>query len=327
MARPLRIQYPGAVYHITCRGNERKDIFKDDVDRKTFLKILSESGKIYSIKIYAYVLMSNHFHLHIKTSLGNLSEFMRHFNITYTSHYNRRHKRTGHLYQGRYKSILVDKDVYLSVLSRYIHLNPVKVKGIKGMEEKEKLRYLKSYNWSSLPGYINRRAKQQFVDYALVLEEYGGDNEKGRKAYKELLSLDLASKLEIKEKILGQSILGSEKFIDWLKKNILKEDKDRRERPALREIQTYKAEDEIIKAVKSVTGKGLKEIKTEKGYIRYIVMDLFYRVGGIKGVEIGKILGVDYSTVSQGRKRLREKLLKDKKLKQLIDRIEQKLSR
>jgi REP element-mobilizing transposase RayT len=88
MARPLRIQYPGAVYHITCRGNERKDIFKDDVDRKTFLKILSESGKIYSIKIYAYVLMSNHFHLHIKTSLGNLSEFMRHFNITYTSHYN-----------------------------------------------------------------------------------------------------------------------------------------------------------------------------------------------------------------------------------------------
>jgi REP element-mobilizing transposase RayT len=111
MARPLRIQYPGAVYHITCRGNERKDIFKDDVDRKTFLKILSESGKIYSIKIYAYVLMSNHFHLHIKTSLGNLSEFMRHFNITYTSHY--------YLYQPLQQETQTDRTFISGTIQEY----------------------------------------------------------------------------------------------------------------------------------------------------------------------------------------------------------------
>ncbi|GBE06323.1 MAG TPA: hypothetical protein ENH45_03220 [Nitrospirae bacterium] len=326
MARPLRIQYPGAVYHITCRGNARKEIYKDDKDRKTFLELLVESAKIYNVKIYSYVLMNNHFHLLIQTPVGNLSEFMRHFNIRYTSHYNRRHKRVGHLYQGRYKGILVDKETYLAIISRYIHLNPVKVKGVKGKPEKEKEQYLTKYRWSSLSGYLNRRKKQEFIEYGEVLEEYGGDNDRGRRAYRNMIGLELSAKTDIKETIIGQSILGSEKFVDWLWENIIKEDKDTRERPALREIQRFKAEDEIIKAVESVTEKSFQVIKKERGYLRYIFMDLLYRLGGIKGAEIGKIMSVDYSTVSQGRKRLREKLLKDKKLRQLVERIEQKLS-
>lgn len=327
MARPLRIQYPGAVYHITCRGNERKDIYKDDKDRKTFLELLTESAKIYSIKIYCYVLMSNHFHLLIETPRGNLSEFMRHFNIRYTSHYNIRHKRSGHLYQGRYKGILVDKDTYLAMLSRYIHLNPVRVKGIKGKPGTEKGKYLQKYKWSSLPGYLNSRKKQDFIDYDLVLEEYGGDNKKGRQAYRNIISIDISGKMEIKEKIIGQSIIGKEEFIEWVMDKYLKTETDKRERPALREIQSYTSEDKIIGAVERVTGKSFKEIKEERGYLRYLVMDLMYRIGGKKGVYIGKIMGLDYSTVSQGRRRLREKLLKDKKLKQLMSRLERYLSR
>ena len=101
--------------------------------------------------------MSNHFHLLIETPLGNLSEFMRHFNIRYTSHFNIRHKRSGHLYQGRYKGILVDKEAYLTILSRYIHLNPVRIKGMKGRPSTEKRQHLQKYRWSSLPGYINKR--------------------------------------------------------------------------------------------------------------------------------------------------------------------------
>ena len=185
MARPLRIQYPGAVYHVTCRGIERKSIYKDDKDRKTFLEILVTSGKIYNIKIYSYVLMSNHFHLLIETPFGNLGEFMRHFNITYTRNYNVRHKRAGNLYQGRYKSILVDKESYLSMLSRYIHLNPVKIKSMKGRAENEKKQYLRKYKWSGLPGYIDQRRVQDFIDYTFVLEEYGGDNKNGRAAYRD----------------------------------------------------------------------------------------------------------------------------------------------
>jgi len=160
MARPLRIQYPGAVYHITCRGNDRKNIFRDNIDRQKLLEILVHSLMAYKVKLFSYVLMDNHFHLLIETPLGNLSEFMRQFNITYTSYYNRRHKRIGHLYQGRYKSILVDKEAYLSVLSRYIHLNPVKVRGMIKLPIEERIKKLKGYSWSSLNGClnVNRRA-------------------------------------------------------------------------------------------------------------------------------------------------------------------------
>ncbi len=152
MARQLRIQYPGAVYHITCRGNARQDIYKDNKDRKAFLEILTESQKIYSIIIYSYVLMSNHYHLLIETPKGNISDYMRHLNMRYTSHYNRRHKKIGHLFQGRFKGILVDKDAYLTILSRYIHLNPVRIRGMKSMSYKEQIEYLRKYRWSSLPG-------------------------------------------------------------------------------------------------------------------------------------------------------------------------------
>jgi len=163
MSRPLRIQYEGAVYHVTCRGNERKDIFKDDTDRQRFLRSLNQAVNIYSIKLCSYVLMSNHFHLLLETPLGNLSEFMRNFNITYTGYYNRRHKRVGHLYQGRYTSVLVDKDSYLSVLSRYIHLNPVRIKAHAKTPLREKIRFLQVYPWSSLPGYLNKREKEPFI--------------------------------------------------------------------------------------------------------------------------------------------------------------------
>ena len=113
MARPLRIQYPGAYYHVTGRGNGRRRIFLDPRDQEIFLEKLSLSSEIYNVSLLAYVCMRNHFHLQVMTPEGNLSEFMRHFNISYTSAFNRRHKRVGHLYQGRYKAFLIDADNYL----------------------------------------------------------------------------------------------------------------------------------------------------------------------------------------------------------------------
>lgn len=325
MARPLRIQYPGAVYHVTCRGNERREIFRDDKDRKTFLEILSQSIEIYNIRLYSYILMSNHFHLLIETPFGNLGEFMRHFNITYTSYFNRRHKRVGHLYQGRYKSIVVDKDEYLSVLSRYIHLNPIRTKQVKGKAGEEKIEILMNYNWSSLPGYITKGKKEKIIDYEKVLDEYGGDNAKGRKAYEKRIKEDIAQGLEIRDKIIGQSIIGGEEFIEWIKDKFIKGERDR-ECPPLRDLQRYRAKEEIMRVITKETGKSFEEIKAEGRNLRQIAMDILYRIGSIKGVEIGKMFGVDYSTVSQGRKRLREKMQKDKKLRELVARIEQNLS-
>ena len=130
MARSLRIQYEGAVYHVSSRGNERKEIFKDETDRKAFLDLLTDSLKTYSVILYCYVLMENHFHFLLETPLANLSEFMRRFNITYTSHYNRRHKRVGHLYQGRYKRLKekLAKDKNFSLLMERIERRLSRIK-------------------------------------------------------------------------------------------------------------------------------------------------------------------------------------------------------
>ncbi len=316
MARPLRIQYPDAVYHVTCRGNEKQNIFRDDADRGRFLQLLNQSVNIYTVKLHSYVLMNNHFHLLVETPLANLSEFMRHFNIAYIGYFNRRHNRVGHLYQGRFKAIIVDKDTYLSVLSRYIHLNPVRIKALEKADPKEKYRRLVRYPWSSLGGYLSKRKKQHFVEYKLVLADYGGDTDKARKSYRKALIEEMVQGKEIHDQVIGQTVLGGEEFIGWLKETFLNEEKDR-EAPAHRAIKRHRSQEEIVDIVVRKTGKTLEGIKQEKGPLRQILMDLLHRQGGMTNPEIGRVFGVDYSSVSQERKRLRQRLEKDRRLSSL----------
>jgi REP element-mobilizing transposase RayT len=324
MARPLRIQYPGAVYHVTCRGNEKKNIFRDDTDRNRMLQILQQSINIYKAKIYAYVLMKNHFHLLLETPLGNLGELMRRFNITYTCYFNRRHGRIGHLYQGRYRSILVEKASYLTILSRYIHLNPVRIKHWTMAPLEDRIDYLAGYFWSSLPGYLDKRKAEQFIDYSMVLEEYGGETDKARKAYAEAVRVDIAAGLEIKNKILGQSILGRDDFVDWVRENFISA-KNRNEIPSIKDIQCHRSKENILKALESETGKSIDDIKKEKGLFRQMAMELLYRAGGLKGREIGSIMEIGYTAVSQERRRFREKFQSDKKIRLLMERVERML--
>jgi putative transposase len=325
MARPLRIQYPDAVYHVTCRGNEKQNIYRDDTDRNRFLLLLNQSMNIYTVKLHSYVLMTNHFHLLVETPLGNLSEFMRHFNIAYIGYFNRRHKRVGHLYQGRYKAILVDKDAYLSVLSRYIHLNPVKIKAMEKVEPKEKYKHLKSYLWSSLPGYLMKRKKQLFVRYDLVLADYGGDTDKARRAYRKALVEEMIQGKGISDEIIGQSVIGGEDFISWVKAKYMMEEKDG-EAPAYRVIKRHGTKEEIIQSIIRQTGKRLDQIKREKGLLRRITMDLLYRHGDMTNPEIGQVFGVDYSSVSQERRRLRMLTEQDRRVKSRLRDIEMNLS-
>ena len=148
MARPLRIQYPGAFYHVTARGNEKKAIFISNRDRVKFLSYLESAHDRYSAIIHVYCLMSNHYHLLVETPRGNLSQILHHINGAYTTYFNIRRERAGHLFQGRYKSILVEKDAYCIQLSRYIHKNPVRA-GLVNMPSE--------YPWSSYPHYIGRK--------------------------------------------------------------------------------------------------------------------------------------------------------------------------
>jgi len=149
MARPLRIEYPGAVYHVTSRGNEKKPVFKDDTDRLTFLNTLQHVNKRYNWICHAYCLMTNHYHLLIETPDGNLSIGMRQVNSVYTQLFNKRHGRAGHLFQGRYKAILIQKDSHLLEVCRYVVLNPVRARMAEKPEE---------YRWSS---YLATAGKAQ----------------------------------------------------------------------------------------------------------------------------------------------------------------------
>jgi REP element-mobilizing transposase RayT len=126
MSRPVRIEFPNALYHVTARGDRREDIFEDDVDRQAFLEIFGQVVKQFNWLCYAWCLMDNHYHLLIQTPYANLSKGMRQLNGVYTQSSNRRHARVGHLFQGRFKAILVDSDAYLLELARYVVLNPVR---------------------------------------------------------------------------------------------------------------------------------------------------------------------------------------------------------
>ena len=192
MARALRIQYPGAYYHITCRGNERRAIFRNDADRLAFLDYLKRSLEQYIVILQTYTLMDNHFHLLIETPRGNLSEFMRHFNISYTGYFNRQHRCSGHLYQGRFKAIVVEADNYLLALSRYIHLNPIRLKKWAKRPIKEKIRYLKGYPWSSLRGYL--QGNDPLVRHQEVLAYFEDENKRSRKAYSRFIEVTGSSR-------------------------------------------------------------------------------------------------------------------------------------
>lgn len=218
----------------------------------------------------------------------------------------------------------MEEDAYLSQVSRYIHLNPIQVAGLKRMEPAKRLQYLWNYKWSSLPGCIAKAKKLDFIEYDQILAEYGGDNRTGRQRYKKQLAADLAAGLTIKEKIVGQCVLGNEGFVDWVRNTFL-ESKSDRERPDVLKIHRYLTKEDVLAVVEEETGT--KDILRSKGTTRQIVMTVLYKYAGLNNREIGALLGVDYSTVSQGRKRLLDKTAKDKQLQSIIDRIEQKLSR
>ncbi|MFH1674325.1 MAG: transposase, partial [Pseudomonadota bacterium] len=242
MARPLRIEYPGAWYHVTCRGNEKRNIFRDDADRDKLLEILSANLKLYRIELHSYVLMQNHFHIILMTREANLGKFMQRFNTTYTVYFNRRHRRSGHLFQGRYKAILIEKDEYLMGLSRYIHLNPVRIKKYSQVEIEEKRKILKGYAWSSYAGYTHLRNRQPFAHYSEILDMAGGgDSFGGRRKYEQFVMDGIMKDMNITfwKGVRGKTVLGSDDFVDWIYERFLsKKKEDRRELSGIRDLQT-----------------------------------------------------------------------------------------
>lgn len=333
MARQLRIQYPGAFYHVTGRGNERQDIYRDKDDYVMFLEKLSDSLEVYNVSLLGYVCMTNHYHLLVMTPEGNLSSFMRHFNIAYTLSFNRRHNRSGHLYQGRYKSYLIDADGYLKEVSRYVHLNPVRIKKYAGMETDQRIRILNNFTYSSFAGYTNTKKRDDFVHYHTILDYWGGGTKDGRASYRQFvyrgLIKDDANPLDIGK---GNGIIGSDGFITHIKEKYLTriDQVSDRELPHLKKIRSTYTPEKLIDAFCQLTGSDRNEIcrRGKNSTERSMLMELLYRFCNIKQPEIGRYLGnIDYSAVSVSRKRLRLKIAEDLSLKQKFDGLVRDLSK
>ena len=326
MARPLRIQYPNAHYHVTCRGNARETIFRTRKDYATFLALLARSTEIYRAEPLAYVFMPNHFHLLVRTPLGNLNECMRHFNVSYTGYFNKVHQRAGHLYQGRYKAFLIDADSYLLEVSRYVHLNPVRTRAAARLSIDDRKHLLATYRWSSYPACLAPVKRLPFLSFGF-LDAFRGDTPSGRRAYRRFVEAGIEGKPEhLLEKAKGRGIIGDKPFIDRIKQHM--KPTSPREMPQARRLTDRVDPDRIISLVTVHARVSRAALVTPRVRIpaRALLMELPYRYAGLTQSEIGKLLGIDYTGVSVARKRLIHLLEKDKKLKEIMERIKTGLS-
>jgi putative transposase len=277
MARPLRIEYSGAVYHVTGRGNEKKPIFKDDSDRETFLQTLSQVNKRYHWFCHAYCLMNNHYHLIIETPDGNLSVGMRQLNGVYTQAFNKRHKRVGHLFQGRYKAILIQKDSHLLEVCRYVVLNPVRARAVEKPE---------MWKWSSYRATCGIGKSHLSLTTEWILGQFGSTRKIAERAYRKFVKEGMRGET-IWNAVKAQSILGEEEFaatlMDYLhgKRDIAELPKSQRyvDRPNLDKIFSKAVLQDIVKR-----NEKLLEAVEQHGY---------------KQRDIAEHLGMHFTSVSR----------------------------
>ena len=300
MARALRIEFPGAFYHVTSRGNERKPIYADDTDRVRHLSRIAAGVNRFHLLLHAYVLMDNHYHLLLETLEANLAGAMRALNGDYAKQFNRRHRRVGHLFQGRYKAILVDRDDYLVELSRYIHLNPVRAGIVRRADD---------YRWSSAQAYVGRRAAPPFLTTADLLGRFGRSARQAQSAYGEFLRHGerrppSPSPLD---GVVAGTLLGQPEWVDAMRGQIVTQltarggAVDVEEIPALSRLRQRPTFDEVIDAVGAATTVARQVItdRHSRGNARALAMYLAHALTGLPHREIGAAFGVGRFAVSK----------------------------
>jgi putative transposase len=299
MARKPRLTFEGAIHHVTFRGNERQAIFTCDADRVRFLDSLAERIDRYEVRLYLYCLMTNHVHLLLETPRGNLSAFMGSLLTSYTTYFNRRTGRSGHLTQGRYNSPLVSKDEYLLRLSRYIHLNPVFVEGWERVPVGERIKTLRNYRWSSYRGYAGIRKKEEWVDNGPLLAMMPGRGERVRqqqfRAYVEEGLVETDEEMEALSKTKGLGI-GSEDFIAELRKQHerLMETQIKREDVSFRRIQGRVSAERILQGVCEEFQISRLDMRRQRlnDRIKPVAAVLLTTVGGLTQRDAAELLGL-----------------------------------
>jgi len=250
MARPLRIQYPEADYHIMNRGGARQKIFVDEQDYQGFVKTVGEIHDRWGVEIFAYCLMGNHYHLCLRTPEGNLSRVMRHVDGLYTQRFNRKHRRDGALFRGRYKAIVVDKDAYLAQVVRYIHLNPVEAGLVQEPE---------AYVWSSHRYYLRAKGAPKW----LRTEEVMGQFRNIRAFHEFVLEGNEEALEEFYRKGKQSPVLGDEEFRERLMEKRVRVD---REHPRHERAVVRPSVDKVLKALARAYGVGTEDlVKGKRG--------------------------------------------------------------
>jgi len=217
MARPLRMQYEGAFYHVMNRGNARQPIFRSREHYKIFINLLVESIALWEIRIHSFSLLPNHYHLFMETPRANLSRAMRHINGVYTQRFNRHSQRDGHLFRGRYKAILVEEDAYLVELVRYIHLNAVKA-GLVTRPER--------YEWSSHRDYL-KEGGRKWLSTGRVLSYFGKRRNLARRKFNQFVMEGVPEELQQRlDAARSPSVFSSKNFEEWIEWNFVKDIKD-----------------------------------------------------------------------------------------------------
>ncbi|MGA1865380.1 MAG: REP-associated tyrosine transposase [bacterium] len=314
MARPLRIEYEGAFYHITARGDEGREIYQSRSDYDRFKGFLKEARDKYSCIVHCYVLMRNHYHLLLETPKANLSKIMHSINSSYTTYFNNSKNQNGHMFQGRYKACLVEPDSYLLELSRYVHLNPVRAEIAERPED---------YPYSSYRSYI-QKDREDLVYRNLIWEMIAkGKQKDGVNRYKEFVDSTKGRVLTnpLKHAHSGM-ILGEKAFIKMAKQRLKGMNMIKRDSPRPTDPHTFCNSDSFIDRICSYFGKSMDDLFNEKGEPRNIALYLVKKYTSLSNKEIGNLFGnISYSAVAKVYQRFRQKITCDPELAEKVKAI------
>jgi REP element-mobilizing transposase RayT len=318
MARPLRIEYEGALYHVTARGNERRRIYHGKSDYEKFKVYLRNAREKFGCFFHCYVLMGNHYHLTLETPRANLSGVMHYINGSYTNYINIKRRRSGHLLQGRYKAVLIDRDRYFLELSRYLHLNPVRAAVVAKPED---------YPYSSYRSYVFNE-KDDIVDSDLLLGMVSKDRKRARRRYRDFVEKAIDKELDNPlDNLYGGAILGSHEFIQEARSKLTDGILQREEVSYRKAFQRYCGSDEIIEAIYSEFKVSRDEVLRNRGELRNIAIYLMKQLTGMTNSQIGELFGgLSYSAVAKAYRRFWTKLDAEKSLKKRIETVRSSLS-
>jgi len=309
MARPLRMDYPDTFYHVLSRGNEKRDIFYDEKDYLRFLEALAKMVGRFNLEIHAYVLMKNHYHLLIRTREANLSRAIQWLGVSYSVWFNRRHERSGHLFQGRFKSFLIENDRYFTAMCHYIHGNPPRA----GL-----VRRLWNYRWSSYRAYMDRGYEVSWLTTELVLGMYGGS----RKEFLKAQEMSLREEKNILDELKHGLYLGSKEFgeecIGRVKKEGCREKPQGRSLLRGRDIRALSLE--ILGRLGERDPESALKVRKYRCRNRDVTIYILYQLGVYRNEEIGEVFGVGYTAVTGAVKRAFAYLNTDRQLERIAKR-------